>query len=566
MTNKTILLSVILSISIVQSLTAQPKNAPPAKEDACPVDRIEPERLPDLNIPRSGHNVFCINDEVIVTGGHTSGFIPTPTAEYLKNGEWHLVNMVYTHDAGFGVAMKSGKVLLAGGFEKNIGIGQTYEVETYEPQNHSFESVGIMSTKRTMFSALELDSGKVLISGNWYHPDQIEIYDGTVNFTKVKESSQSRAFPYIFRIAPDDAIVFGALDNYGKYLDTIIVDCLKGESFTVPLFDEWKPLYPHTPIRCDESFIGNLAKGIYSYLLPVINKEGQMAIAKTEGTEFSLLPTACPIPMRNGEDTISYYSQILIDQKSQRGYLIGSGSLPNAAYRKYILCIEYGHTPCPITLFYTDSIPEMATTTPILTPEGNLLMTGGIANHNISNNFHPTGAVLLFHFREDKALADTADTSQGSYGWMVGLLLLATVVVGVCIYLKKKAKPIIAPTSDIEIPVADTDDPLMQRILHLIVEKKMYLNNDLTTSDIAQELGVHRNQVSACINAQNEKGFSQLINGYRIEYAKQLIRQHPEMKLYNVGYESGFTNETSFYRTFKALTGKTPSEWKATID
>ena len=106
----------------------------------------------------------------------------------------------------------------------------------------------------------------------------------------------------------------------------------------------------------------------------------------------------------------------------------------------------------------------------------------------------------------------------------------------------------------------------MQRIHHLVVEEKQFLNSDLTVSDIAKQLDTHRNNISSCVNLIKDCNFTQYVNGYRIEYAKQLMRQHPDMKLNTVGLESGFANETSFYRTFKMITGKTPSEWKTTID
>lgn len=53
----------------------------------CQVQKIELEQLPDLNISRAGHQVFCINGEYVVAGGHTNGFVPTPTAEYFKDGQ-----------------------------------------------------------------------------------------------------------------------------------------------------------------------------------------------------------------------------------------------------------------------------------------------------------------------------------------------------------------------------------------------------------------------------------------------------------------------------------------------
>ena len=51
------------------------------KGNSCPMVRIVPERLPDLTVPRSGHNIFYVNGELTVVGGHTTHFVPSPTAE-----------------------------------------------------------------------------------------------------------------------------------------------------------------------------------------------------------------------------------------------------------------------------------------------------------------------------------------------------------------------------------------------------------------------------------------------------------------------------------------------------
>jgi AraC-like DNA-binding protein len=39
------------------------------------------------------------------------------------------------------------------------------------------------------------------------------------------------------------------------------------------------------------------------------------------------------------------------------------------------------------------------------------------------------------------------------------------------------------------------------------------------------------------------------------------MRDHPDMRLAEVADESGFSNEQSFFRSFKARTGLTPGEW-----
>ena len=98
----------------------------------CPIVKVEVEQLPDLNIARAGHQVFCVNGEYVVAGDHTNGFIPTPTAEYFKDGEWHIMQMVYNHDFGGSVFLKSGKVLLFGGCEQPIGIGQPLCLRMYQ--------------------------------------------------------------------------------------------------------------------------------------------------------------------------------------------------------------------------------------------------------------------------------------------------------------------------------------------------------------------------------------------------------------------------------------------------
>ena len=56
---------------------------------------IEAERLPDMNVPRSGHVLFWVNNEIVAVGGHTKGFVPTATAEYFSSHRWHLVNTDY---------------------------------------------------------------------------------------------------------------------------------------------------------------------------------------------------------------------------------------------------------------------------------------------------------------------------------------------------------------------------------------------------------------------------------------------------------------------------------------
>lgn len=564
-----------LCLFVQTNILAQEGSTDRQQQAVCPIVKVIPEKLPSLNIPRSGHHTICANGEITVFGGHTAGFVPTPTAEYFKNGAWHQMNMVYTHDAGSALVMKSGKVLLSGGFERALGIGQSYEVELYDPQTHTFEGFGCLDTKRASHAQLELDSGRVLITGNWYHGDSIEIYDGDIHFNFIKEASQHRTFPNIFRIAPDDAIIFSGEDTRGHDFDTIIVDRLKGDSFSDPFFDTWKPQHLHIPIHSDDCFIGDEAKGRYTYLFPVKNKMGQLAIAKADGMQFSLLPTTSVIPMKHEDKPIHYYSQIIVDRKALKGYIMGNDSTHQTNSRLYILCVDYSPAmegkPCPITLYYTVSGSEMTGASPLITPEGNLLLTGGVGKKEYpSQNFYPSSDVLLFHFGSEPAAS-----FHSILLWLIGALLLMAILVYSFIRYRQQKRKLEMPEKEIEIEVDEpqtsdsktaTNDELMQRIHHIVVEEQKFLDSELTASSLATQLSTHRNNISSCINNQMGYNFSQYINTYRVEHAKKLMLQDPDMKLSTVALESGFANEMSFYRNFKAIIGTTPSEWRNKID
>ena len=92
--------------------------------------------------------------------------------------------------------------------------------------------------------------------------------------------------------------------------------------------------------------------------------------------------------------------------------------------------------------------------------------------------------------------------------------------------------------------------------------QKPFLNSDLKLQDVADLLGTNRTYLTDNIKAATGQTFTQYVNTYRVEYAKELLSSHPDEKISAIWVESGFATESSFFRTFKAVTGTTPSEWK----
>lgn len=530
---------------------------PLSTKGQCPEVKIDVERLPDLNISRAGHALFFVDGELTVAGGHTNGFVPTPTAEYYKDGEWHLMDMVYNHDFGTSVVLKNGKVLLLGGCEQPIGIGQTFLAELYDPKTHTFEGFGSMDRKRAIASALELDNGQVVISGNWYHDDGIEVFDGKKRFTYIKDVTDQRSSPHIFQISNDDVLMVGFCGTKGDTVFSAAIDRLKGDTVRIPLLESWLPLTVQSH-RDAESFIGDASKGEYTYLMPMQDKNGQIAIAKVRNGTFSLLPTDGPVPMQCQGNDIFYMGHIVVDRKAGRAYMMGSANYirttPERESPLYFLCIDYAKAlsgkPAPLTLYYTDVLPVLPDYPPVVTDEGDLAIAGGLTG---CNNFTPSRAAYLFHVNPKGAVA-----CQNSSLWL-WLILSAIVLIGLMVgllILKRRRTP--APV------IRDSaNDELMNRIRQLMEQQQLYLNSELKLEDIASSLSLNRNYVSDCINSHTGYSFSQFVNGYRIEYAKQVLRSRPDTKMTSLYLSAGFSSEQSFYRNFKSFTGMTPKEWIA---
>lgn len=114
---------------------------------------------------------------------------------------------------------------------------------------------------------------------------------------------------------------------------------------------------------------------------------------------------------------------------------------------------------------------------------------------------------------------------------------------------------------DLDEDVRDQQE-LLQRVRDLIESQRLYLTPGLKITDVAEALDTNRTYVSACINRQTGMSFSDYVNGFRVRHAQELLlRKDANLTLTQIGVQSGFSGDTSFFRNFKKVTGQTPSEW-----
>lgn len=514
------------------------------------------KRLPDLNLPRNGHVLVDLDGELTVIGGHTTGFVLTETAEYYKNGSWHLLETLYPQDFGSWVKLPSGEVLTAGGCEQSFGRGQSWGVESYDPSTHTFAPLSILDRRRTRFSMARLSDGTLLVSGNWYQADAIAIWSAEAGGLSVKDVSQGRSIPFVLPVSADNAYIFGCDDQYGSVLDPIIVDQLKGDAFRVPLFDQWQPVAS----ECSDMsryFIGDERIDGYAWLFHVRNKaDGHSGIMKLVGGEFSLLDTDGPIPMTGLDGEPITWGGLLTDTAAEASWLVSCNESP--AQRMYFCKMEYGKAlrggKAPLTLYYAQMSEPGVFSSVTLLSGGRFAVVGGID----SDNNHPIACAFILN---------PEPPVRKSVIWLVFALCLlaaAAAVVSWQIRHARKKEETAGSIPEETVPAAGPDDRLvrlMEQITDQMEKKELFRKNGLTKEDLARAVSSNTRYVSDCINAMAGCSFIDYVNGYRIRYAQRLLYENPELRLSEISEESGFSSEVTFYRNFKARTGLTPGEW-----
>jgi len=102
----------------------------------------------------------------------------------------------------------------------------------------------------------------------------------------------------------------------------------------------------------------------------------------------------------------------------------------------------------------------------------------------------------------------------------------------------------------------------MVRTLEAWMEKeKPHCNPNMQLLDLRAVLPLNRTYLSNFINDNYGCSFYQFVNRYRIEEAKRLMREHPDMKVIDIATRSGFSSHNIFTRIFTRETGVPPSEW-----
>lgn len=92
-------------------------------------------------------------------------------------------------------------------------------------------------------------------------------------------------------------------------------------------------------------------------------------------------------------------------------------------------------------------------------------------------------------------------------------------------------------------------------------EEKPYLKKDFKLLDVTNILPLNRTYLSRVFNDGFGLSFSEVVCEYRIGYAKEILRDRPNLPMYKVAELCGFSSDTTFFRAFHKVTGITPKQF-----
>lgn len=94
-----------------------------------------------------------------------------------------------------------------------------------------------------------------------------------------------------------------------------------------------------------------------------------------------------------------------------------------------------------------------------------------------------------------------------------------------------------------------------------IEQEKPYLNPDFQLMDLQQVLPINRTYLSQFINTEYGQTFFHWVSKLRIEEAKRIIAEQPDLKIQDIAQRSGFSSPSAFSRVFFRETGVSPRKW-----
>lgn len=151
----------------------------------------------------------------------------------------------------------------------------------------------------------------------------------------------------------------------------------------------------------------------------------------------------------------------------------------------------------------------------------------------------------------------------GYMGIFQSNILLPEFVVNKTIQETGKEKNVISVQSTVGIADQEANE-LKSRLYELLDSEKLYLNESLNLTDLAESMDISSRKLSEFLNKNLNINFYTLINDYRVAEVQEKLkgRESKKYTLLALAQDSGFQSKASFNRIFKNKTGMSPSKYR----
>ena len=106
------------------------------------------------------------------------------------------------------------------------------------------------------------------------------------------------------------------------------------------------------------------------------------------------------------------------------------------------------------------------------------------------------------------------------------------------------------------------DALIYKGILYLMEVRQVFLDSSLSLKTLSAMLETNQTYLSNVVNRYFGCNLKELVNTYRVEYAKELLRSG-RCPIEEVPVRSGFGSKSPFYVAFGKVTGMTPRQYVA---
>ncbi len=103
---------------------------------------------------------------------------------------------------------------------------------------------------------------------------------------------------------------------------------------------------------------------------------------------------------------------------------------------------------------------------------------------------------------------------------------------------------------------------VLARFAAMLEQEHIYREMTCSRERVARSLGVNENYLSRIVNQHYGKRFTDIVNGYRIREAQEMLKDKPEESITSIAFAVGFSSIPSFNRVFKETTGESPRSYR----